>query len=411
MKPNSCSANNCNNKCYEINEERRKNLFLHFWVLDSMRRKDWLISHSKKQSIKRHRSSNKCSRKNTFKYFINEGEGQRQVCQQFLLCTLDIKQKTLYNTVANSFQGSASEDLRGKHVPSNKTPDIVIENVRKYIQELPALPSHYCRKNSKRTYLPQEFKNMTNLYRLYKEYQEKNGLQYAGEKVFKKVVTTEFNIGFHVPRKDKCLKCTQFENDKDINEEEKLKHFKDKKETTERFKAHQDIHNKDDTILCTTFDLQKVLNTPHGENMMLYYSRKLAVYNLTFYESGTRNGFCYTWSEIDGKRGANEASSILQKYINEVDHRGTVKHLLLYCDSCPGQNKNKTVLTCINVTLQNCNNLLSIQINYLLPGHTYMPVDSVHSVIEKSLNGVIIWAPSQWSTYSFHPGKEVTKAL
>lgn len=95
MKPNSCSANNCNNKCYEINEERRKNLFLHFWVLDSMRRKDWLISHSKKQSIKRHRSSNKCSRKNTFKYFINEGEGQRQVCQQFLLCTLDIKQKNI----------------------------------------------------------------------------------------------------------------------------------------------------------------------------------------------------------------------------------------------------------------------------------------------------------------------------
>lgn len=42
-----------------------------------------------------------------------------------------------------------------------------------------------------------------------------------------------------------------------------------------------------------SFDLQKVLNTPHGNNMLLFYSRKYAVYNLCFYESITRNGFCF----------------------------------------------------------------------------------------------------------------------
>lgn len=31
--------------------------------------------------------------------------------------------------------------------------------------------------------------------------------------------------------------------------------------------------------------------------------------------------------------------TILSKYTEKVDSRGTVKHLLLYCDSCPGQNK------------------------------------------------------------------------
>ncbi|XP_069363387.1 ankyrin repeat domain-containing protein 12-like [Maniola hyperantus] len=397
MKQNPCNPQNCSNACYEITDEKRKAIFLHFWGLSSERRKDWLVSHSKKMGVKRKRADT-AKRTNTFNYFINDGEGQAQVCQQFLTCTLDLKQKTLYNTVNNASFGSAKEDMRGKHEPRNKTPNLVTEKVRTYIKELPALPSHYCRKNSTRTYLPTEFRNISNLYRIYKETQLANGNAYAGEKLFKKIFNTEFNIGFHFPRKDKCLKCTQYENNKSFDAEEKRKHLIDKEESAERFKAHQSIYNKDNSVLCASFDLQKVLNTPHGENMMLYYSRKVAVYNLTFYESGTRNGFCYTWSENNGKRGANEISSILEKYINNVDLRGTVKHLLLYCDSCPGQNKNKIVLTCLNEILKKCNTLLSIQINYLLPGHTYMPVDSMHSVIDKSLRGIIVWAPSQWST-------------
>ncbi|CAG4983780.1 unnamed protein product [Parnassius apollo] len=53
----------------------------------------------------------------------------------------------------------------------------------------------------------------------------------------------------------------------------------------------------------------------------------------------------------------------------------------------------------IHSTLQECNNLQTIQINYLLTGHTYMPVDSVHAVIERdNLKKTIIHAPSQWYT-------------
>lgn len=36
--------------------------------------------------------------------------------------------------------------------------------------------------------------------------------------------------------------------------------------------------------------------------------------------------------------------------------------------------------------------------NYLLPGHTEMTVDSIHATIENSVRNTIIWAPSQWST-------------
>ncbi|XP_045506089.1 uncharacterized protein LOC123702390 isoform X2 [Colias croceus] len=396
MKDNLCTPENCHNECYKIGSEKRQAIFNHYWSLSTERRRDWLVGNAKRTTIKRKRIKEDQSRRQyTFDYFINEGEGKRKVCLKFLLNTLDIKQKYLYNIITEAAYGSSKDDLRGKHVPANKTPEIIVEETRNYIKSLPYLPSHYCRKNSKRFYLPQEFRNMSNLYKIYKESMIREDKRLIGERVFQKIFQ-EYNIGFHIPRKDKCAKCVRFEKEKGEKEEEKLAHLKDKEETYERFQAHQKIQNGN--ILCVSFDLQKVLNTPYGQSMLLYYSRKLAVYNLTFYESGTREGYCYTWTETEGKRGANEVCTVLEKYIKMVDGRGSIKHLLFYSDACPGQNKNKIVLACIHICLQKCKNITSIQMNYLLPGHTYMPVDSMHSVIEKSVTNTIVWAPSQWPT-------------
>lgn len=109
----------------------------------------------------------------------------------------------------------------------------------------------------------------------------------------------------------------------------------------------------------------------YGESMLLYYSRKYSIYNLTFYESVTREGFCFCWGESDGKRGAVEVSTILEKFIQKVDERGDITTLLLYSDSCLGQNKNRIVFAAIHRILNNlCKNIKIIQLNYLLPGHT-----------------------------------------
>lgn len=52
----------------------------------------------------------------------------------------------------------------------------------------------------------------------------------------------------------------------------------------------------------------------------------------------------------------------------------------------------------LHTPLQTCVNIQIIQLNFLLTGHTYMPVDSVHAVIEKNIKNTIIYAPSQWYT-------------
>ncbi|XP_045506274.1 uncharacterized protein LOC123702542 [Colias croceus] len=407
IRDETASTENLNNATIVINIEPEENKNDSSTGQDSTESNDTDRVNEKKKRLKKKRKTKKLNNFDDTKENSEPKKKERKINKNKVRKQLR-NSGTQYVSITGKVvaekkaaYGSSKDDLRGKHVPANKTPEIIVEETRNYIKSLPYLPSHYCRKNSKRFYLPQEFRNMSNLYKIYKESMIREDKRLIGERVFQKIFQ-EYNIGFHIPRKDKtnkqdkCAKCVRFEKEKGEKEEEKLAHLKDKEETYERFQAHQKIQNGN--ILCVSFDLQKVLNTPYGQSMLLYYSRKLAVYNLTFYESGTREGYCYTWTETEGKRGANEVCTVLEKYIKMVDGRGSIKHLLFYSDACPGQNKNKIVLACIHICLQKCKNITSIQMNYLLPGHTYMPVDSMHSVIEKSVTNTIVWAPSQWPT-------------
>lgn len=397
LQPNPCLGKACGNNCQEVSDAKRKNIFDHFWGLTPQRKKDWLIAMTSRNDVIRKRSKDSNYRENTYHYFINDGEGRRKVCKQFLMCTLDISQKYITYTLTNASFGLSKQEARGKLVPKNKTSEEVKNSAINFIKGLPALPSHYCRKDTTRLYLPTEFRNIKNLYRIYKEARTSEGVDVVGEQIFRNIFTKNFNIGFHVPKKDKCVKCLRFEG-KDTNNPDMMMHLKEKEASKRRLAFHRELCKKNKSILCTSFDLQKVLNTPHGQSMLLFYSRKYTVYNLCFYESVTRNGFCYMWGETEGKRGGNEIASILQKYITDVDSRGSIKSLILYSDSCPGQNKNKLVLATIHNALLQANNIETIQMNYLLPGHTEMTVDSIHATIENSVRNTIIWAPSQWAT-------------
>ncbi|KAJ8872900.1 hypothetical protein PR048_026516 [Dryococelus australis] len=129
-------------------------------------------------------------------------------------------------------------DMRGRKSPPNKTPQERKEEVAKCIKSLPAVPSHYCHQSTNRLYLPVEFKNISNVYRFYREHAKENNFILLKNKCWR----TDYNIDIHCPKKDKY----------------------------------------------------KVLNAPQGEqNMILYYSWMYAVYNFTFHESSTREDVIY----------------------------------------------------------------------------------------------------------------------
>lgn len=98
-------------------------------------------------------------------------------------------------------------------------------------------------------------------------------------------------------------------------------------------------------------------------------------------------------------RGSNEIVTCIFKYLTALYEQNKFESVALYCDSCAGQNKNRAMMTMIEYGLMNVwTKIKEIKITYLLPGHTDMPVDSVHSVIERCIKKKTIWGPSEWPT-------------
>ena len=402
LRPIPCKKD-CPRKCGEWKEEERRQVFSHYW--------EGLTVNDRKQFLVNATSITQGHKRASTQYFLLKGNKKVEVCKSFLLKTLDIGDKTLRHQRENAGDtGIAKRDSRG----GNHKDEAKKVILRQWIERLPAMLPHYCRRDSRRKYLPNSFKNLTNVYKMYKM----STPAFLSRGTFNSVFRGEYNIGIHVPKKDKCLVCEKH-NNKAISEDSYQEHQQEYKATNDRFLHLQNLAKDnekvgDQSTAVVSFDLQKVLGTPHGNSMLIGYSRKLPCYNLTIYESGTKEGICYLWTEVDARRGSNEIASVLFQYLEEKERAG-VKHIHFFCDSCYGQNKNRAVFAMVFAFLGKAKCIETVELNYLVPGHTYMPCDSVHSAIERATDRITVWAPSQWPTIILgaraDPKPYVVKAL
>jgi len=345
VKPNPC-AKLCQNKCSKkFDESQREDIFKFFWELDHERRRDYLLSCMKQVQIKRKRSIGESRRSVTNEYFLKHNSIEVQVCQQFLLKTLDVPQKLLrYTHLNKSPVNTAKKDRRGYNTPRNKTSPEQLQIVDKFIRCLPAVSSHYCRNKSNKKYLPTEFRNIANLYLIYKDYCTKKNEFPISSLVFRRFFKTKYSIGFHLPKKDKCKICEKKNENVNNNEEEIQKyncHINLKEKAKAMFLSDQKKTESGKSFLCISFDLEKVLNTPYGNNMNFYYSRKYSQYNLTVYESVTKRVVCYLWGEGDANRGCNEIATCMHDYLMDIDKKNPLK--LLHSIVIPAAVKIRTM--------------------------------------------------------------------
>lgn len=355
---------------------------------------------------RRRKSKNLKQRKFTNEYFLKKDGVRKKVCKQFLINTMAITVRLLRTVLANKEENKFPvPDQRGHHRSYNKVSDEQTEKFKEFINSLPLVPSHYCRSSSSKKYLPADVKSFNNVFRMYqKSLGTENKNLILKKTKFMQLLKKHFNIGIHVPKKDKCSKCERYKNLPDnlkTNEEqENYNQHLAEKEAVKKIFLQEQIQATEENAgtLVASFDLQKVLSTPHGDSMTIGFSRKYAVYNFTIYETGSKKGYCYLWGEKDGKRGSNEICSNLLHYLTDVDISGKYKKISLFCDNCTGQNKNKFLLTMLRYFLDSANNISEITITYLIVGHTYMPVDSMHGIIEKSIKNKIVQSPSEWPT-------------
>lgn len=136
--------------------------------------------------------------------------------------------------------------------------------------------------------------------------------------------------------------------------------------------------------------------TPKTEVSEQYYRSKLSTYNLTVFDLGKKQGFCYMWHEALGQRGSAEIGSCILEFIKENIMRHSVKEFSFFSDNCAGQNRNRNIVTLYLYCAVNFN--IKITHNFLEKGHTQNEGDSIHSTIERASRNIDIFVPSQWYT-------------
>lgn len=155
---------------------------------------------------------------------------------------------------------------------------------------------------------------------------------------YNKIFVTKFNLSFGYPRSDTCRTC-----DAGGSTEEHISNYHDAVQAmaTDRKKPAQDP-----AVLYITVDLQQTMPLPKLTTSKAFYLRQMWFYNLGIHvvDGRKEKAICCTWTEDMADRGSCEVASSLLRFV-EVDNACRNKdHLLIWSDSCAGQNKNFSMI-------------------------------------------------------------------
>lgn len=98
--------------------------------------------------------------------------------------------------------------MRGNHGKQLKISQDTIAGIKKHIELVPRIESHYLRKQTTREFI-EGGKNLLDLYRDYREDCLKDGRQLGQFHSYRKIFKGDYNISFFVPKKDQC-ECTSY---------------------------------------------------------------------------------------------------------------------------------------------------------------------------------------------------------
>ncbi|CAF4948439.1 unnamed protein product [Pieris macdunnoughi] len=389
----------CQRACHtKIDNSTRKNIHLSFWGLGSIeRQRDFIVSNVVSTEATGSRVANS-RRKFTLNYSFKINSETVNVCQPFFLRTLDISDKMVRTALKKARRGVGnipSPDKRGHHIPCNKFSEDNIKFANDHIDSFPKVPSHWCRKDTKKIYL-ETILNKEKMYELYKQQCLEKHKKPIGKTSYKELILNK-NIGFHKPRKDQCW-CNKYEQlteeeqkakQEEYEEHVNRKYYAQEEKTSDKIKAIEDSRSH----VCT-FDFEAVLYCPLVLGKPVFYKRKLGSMNFTIHNAATKQGYCYFWPEYEGNRGSNEVSTCLYNYISNLSN---VDHLILFSDCCPGQNRNSVLVAMFNYIITSPDNEIRvIDYKFLEPGHTYMECDNMHSTIERASEYAKIYIPDDW---------------
>ncbi|CAH2014916.1 unnamed protein product [Acanthoscelides obtectus] len=90
---------------------------------------------------------------------------------------------------------------------------------------------------------------------------------------------------------------------------------------------------------------------------------------------------CFMWHEAEGGRGGNQIGTCL--FVELINLPPNINRVILYSDTCGGQNKNSHVAAMFLTVMQRNACLETIDHKFMISGHSHMECDVDHALIEK----------------------------
>lgn len=388
----------CLGKCYNaVSAEVRNDEFVKFWELKDYNSQNMFIGACVKEvDKKRNYSGGNTKRKFTRVYTLRSVT----VCRDMFVETLRVSTKRVNTALCKLRTPNNIMDRRGKvQGGANKINNVKLQEIKTHINKLPRYKSHYRRAESDSEYLPPEM-TLQKMYDLYTE-ETSEPVSFS---TYRRIFLKHFNLKFKHLKKDTCNICDSYAakasttvgETKTRIEEEHSKHKDSWMKARLQLKNDSTAAKQNTSLECITFDLEKTLPLPRIPTNIIFYKRQLWVYNAGVHSCKTESGFCYVWVENEAGRGAQEIGSCLIKHIEQ--HVGTeIKHLILWCDSCGGQNRNIKMILILKACLEAHPSLDTIYVKYLVSGHSFLPNDADFSDIECALKHVQrLYLPSDY---------------
>lgn len=393
----------CNHKkkqvlrCHELGMQDIRRFHERFYKHNTKVQQDEFIlryTSQKKPNRSRATKPNSSRKTMTVNYFVNVREGNKlQVCQKTFLSILGLKKDRVQLTCKKHLEtGCGPEERRGGRRHPEKFED-KRKSVKDFIEKLQPVDSHYSRHRSTRKYLPSEL-SIRSLWNMYCASVEPNLV--VKYDYFRVIFISDYNISFKCPSTDVCSECQS------LKEKLKMKLPEEEKNQlmvmlrVHKLKAKcftEMIQQESPYIAKFSFDCQKNMILPKVADQAAYYSRQMYCYNFTICIGGsksaqTRNSVrVYTWLENERPKGSNEITSAINHLLRTYKFSEEIEVIELFCDGCPGQNKNSTLIGMLGFWLetQSPPNIIEAKITFPVVGHSYLPPDRVFGRIEKEV--------------------------
>ncbi|KAK6182966.1 hypothetical protein SNE40_010529 [Patella caerulea] len=382
-----------NRYCRDFTDDERQKIFTGFWEnMDWNEKKIFLNGLVHRECVQERtveKGDTDYRKKGSYKYFLKKDNQKLQVCKAMFLSTFCLGEKTVYAWIANIDDNGIPIKSTNSRRSTGDT--IKADSAKEFLQNLPKLPSHYCRSSSSKNYLEPVFATGTELYRVYKNYCSENGKVCCGRKLFFEVFN-ELNMALFSPKKDRCDTCCSYEV-KNLDDTTYREHI----EAKDMARAEKDRDKQraanDPSLVVLTMDLQALLLAPKLNASAQYYKTKLGCHNFTIYDIVSKYVQCYFWYESQGDLSASSFASCVEHYLqSRINER--VQEIIIYSDGCTYQNRNSTMSNTLLMLSKKYG--ITITQKFLEHGHTQMECDSIHAVIERTIAKKPIYVPQNY---------------